>query len=355
MSIIPRTLKALAAAVVVGLALVHPGTAQPPPAEDLFRTSRPALAAEARAESAPLPPVVLAAAAQHRAASFRAYMTTASAISPDFQNGGEVARGLKIAAGFEPRQLHEGAAAYVAVIALQQPEFVASIRRFSVDPEQRRDIARQLIARPDYATVFQGADRAAGAAIQALDGLGARLVVQGRSIERAAYTVQAQPWSKDPVFDRPQRLLDAKALSQTLAAPSAADMSGLRQAALAAAISFTGKPAPPPYARTIERGLAVAMLALLGEGGDDHQAAVLALLAADEPDPCLTFSKLMLYQCLAGSDQGHYEDMFCLAKHGLGDTGRCVVKTAGSPSPAFVEPVLPPGRAVSPSVEPPSG
>ena len=48
-------------------------------------------------------------------------------------------------------------------------------------------------------------------------------------------------------------------------------------------------------------------------------------------------SKLNLYQCLAVS-KPQYEDIFCLGQHSMIDIGNCVVKAAGSPTPAYIEP-----------------
>nr|QQZ49789.1 hypothetical protein JKL49_23805 [Phenylobacterium glaciei] len=80
------------------------------------------------------------------------------------------------------------------------------------------------------------------------------------------------------------------------------------------------------------RGMAVAALAALGEGGDANVDTLMAVMAEPNVAFCMNMAKLNLYQCLAVS-KPHYEDVFCLGQHIMMDTGRCVIKASGTPSP----------------------
>lgn len=298
----------------------------------------------------PPPPLIflpkekaLASAFIEEAAAFQQAMTAAARISPAFADGNAVAEGLRQGASYEPKQLQRGAVAYVAVLALSVPEFADGFRRYSVDDTARAELVEMLIARPDYAGSFPGAEKAAGLAVRELDLLGGAAWRNGRAVQQAAYDVQAQPWAKEQVTAREIRLEEAKAISTRRLSPMQETAAWLRTIALTEpALEPIASPLPAPYTGLVERGLALAAIAALGEAGDSEDAAVAALL--DEPASldCLATAKLMLFQCLAGSDRGHYEDIFCLGVHAIGDTGQCMVRAANSPAPSYTPPPPPP-------------
>jgi hypothetical protein len=66
-------------------------------------------------------------------------------------------------------------------------------------------------------------------------------------------------------------------------------------------------------------------MAAIGEGGDEYSPQLTALLADSAESQCLHLAKLNLYQCLSVA-KPHYEDVFCLGQHAVGDTGQCVMK-----------------------------
>jgi len=316
-------------------------------------------ACETPAPPPPPPPILyvpreraLARSVFEEAAAFRQAMAAATAIGADFTDGESVARAVRAGAAFEPKQLQRGAVAFVAVTALGQPDFVDNFRQYSIDRATREDMAAKILEKPYYAATFPYADRAAGLAITALDAIGAKAWIQGRTVQQAAYTIQNQPWARDAVVGRDYRLGEAKTLSGARLTPSATEVEAMRAAALHdAPISLISTPVAGPYTDVVNRGLAIAALAALGEAGEDRAEAILALL--DEPTSldCLSTSKLMLYQCLAGSDRGHYEDIFCLGQHAITDPGKCVVQAAGSPNPAFTPPPPPPIAAPAPKAK----
>ena len=106
----------------------------------------------------------------------------------------------------------------------------------------------------------------------------------------------------------------------------------------------TAPPASGPYTPLVARSLAVAAMAAIGEGGDEYSPQLTALLADTAEAQCLHLAKLNLYQCLSVA-KPHYEDVFCLGQHAVGDTGQCVMKgtVAGY--------VLPPVIAVRPQTD----
>jgi hypothetical protein len=245
---------------------------------------------------------------------------------------------VRTASAFEQNQLQQGAVAFAAVMALQDPTFVNTMREYAADPEQRAQITRQILSNPSYAATFTGADKAAGLAVAALDGLGAKVFVAGKQVKQAAYDVQHQAWSKTNVANPEGRLTDAKARSGQRILASLTDIEDIRKASLqGAAMSVAGQPVAPPYTQTVVRGLAIAALAAMGEAGDDHLDRIMPLLADESSGYCLNMSKLNLYQCLAVS-KPQYEDIFCLGQHSMMDIGQCVIKAAGSPAPSYVEP-----------------
>ncbi len=174
------------------------------------------------------------------------------------------------------------------------------------------------------------------------------MVVNGRAVKQAAYTVQHSAWSKIAVPDREGRLIAAKSLSATPMLGDAADVMLLQQASTgptaATPLGLTPAAAPPPWSPIVVRGLTLAALAAIGEGGDANFDAITTLSAEPNAAYCLNMAKLNLYQCLAVS-KPHYEDIFCLGQHILIDTGACMVKWTGATMPAEPPPPPPVVRA----------
>jgi hypothetical protein len=275
------------------------------------------------------PPVSLSPRVVEQASAYRAYVERAAAISPGFTGGGDVAQGLKTGESYEPQALLRGAIAYGAVVALQDPAFVAGVRKFAADPDQRRSVAYDIMKDPAYAVGFSGSASAAGLVMGALGADGKKLMELGLSVKQAAYDVQHQPWSKTEVAGRDGRLALAKELSSTPGLGETAETQLLQRAVTGGSqISLTPQPAAPPYTPVVVRALAVAALAALGYADDASLGQVMPMLAEPTSANCLNMSKLNLYQCLAVA-KPHYEDVFCLGQHVLMDTGRCIIRGAG--------------------------
>ena len=300
------------------------------------------------------PPVLLPRSVVELASVYEADTQRVSAVDPvEFTNGDRVAAALKTAEGYETDQFQKGQTAYGAIVALQDPTFVATLREFAKDPQQRSQVANALMADPSYASTFKGADSAAGLVIATFSDHGKRLIDQGGRIKQAAYDVQHQSWSKADVIDRPGRLALAKSLSNER--QQAVEVATLRleqNAKGAEAMGLAAPPTAPPYTPLVARSLAVAAMAAIGEGGDEYSPQLTALLADPYEGQCLHLAKLNLYQCLSVA-KPHYEDVFCLGQHAVGDTGQCVMKGSvvgyalPSPVSARPQPTTPAGQTVA--------
>jgi hypothetical protein len=294
-----------------------------------------------------IPPVSLSPRVVEQASAYRAYMAHAAAISPAFSGGGDVAQGLKTGEAYEPQSLLRGQIAYGALAALQAPEFVAGVRKYVADPEQRRQVAYEVMKDPAYAVSFAGSAKAAGLVMGALQDDGKKLVDLGASVKQAAYDVQHQGWSKAEVAGRDARLTLAKELSSTPNLGEVAETARLQSVVSGGGqMSVAPTEAAPPYTPVVVHSLAVAALAALGYADDASLGQVMPMLAEPTAANCLNMSKLNLYQCLAVA-KPHYEDVFCLGQHALTDTGRCLMKDAGAPDPVAAPPPEPKVTPVS--------
>jgi hypothetical protein len=306
-------------------------------------TASPALAARADnlpppvVDSPTLPAVALSPRVLEIASMYRGYMRHAASVKTRFENGQAIEASLVEVEAYEPQQLIRGAVAYAAVIALQDPAFVAGVRVYAVNSAIRRDFADRIMADPNYVTGMPGAATAASMIMAAMSQHGQRMAVLGGQIRAQAYEVQrAQPWSKTFVADREARLARAKQVSTAPMTPTREDVRELA-AAVSGSDAFVNaelpgaagaEPASPPFTPFVARGLAIAALAALGEGGEENETALESLLNDTTAGFCLNMSKLNLYQCLAVA-KPYYEDMFCLGLHALADTGQCIAKAAG--------------------------
>jgi hypothetical protein len=277
--------------------------------------------------------VVLGPRLIEQASAYRFYMDRVTAISPAFQNPEAVAKSLQVGAAYEPTQMLRGAIAYGAVAALQDPAFVAGVKVYSVNPEQRREIAYAIMRDPAYAVGLAGSASAAGLVVQALGAEGQKLYDAGKAVKQSAYDIQKQPWSKADVPNRDQRLSQAKMLSATPVVGDLTESARLTRASTGAEpLPLAGSAMAPPYSSVVVRSLAVAALAILGEAGDANIDTVMAVMAEPNVGFCMNMAKLNLYQCLAVS-KPNYEDVFCLGQHAMMDTGRCMIKASGLAEP----------------------
>jgi hypothetical protein len=240
-----------------------------------------------------------------------------------------VSENVRTGASYKPEQLLQGAVVYGAVAALQDPAYVAGVRKYANDPAQRQQVAYAIFKDPAYVLGFDGASSAAGLVVAAVGADARKLLDQGRVVKQAAYDVQKQAWSKNEVAGRDARLSQAKQLSATPALGETGETARLQQASVGAgALGVTPTAVQPPYSPLVVRSLAVAALGALGYADDEHQDSVTAVMAEPTTGNCLNLSKLNVYQCLAVS-KPYYEDVFCLGQHEMEETGACLMKGAG--------------------------
>jgi hypothetical protein len=292
------------------------------------------------------PPTPAAFALSNRvvanAAAYEDYMARAALVDPNFKSGADVAEALKLGASDDPQALLRGEIAYAAIAALQDPNYVASIRNYSENDQARRQLAGLIEQDPRYVLGLPGASTAAGLAIAALTQQGQKLKAAGAAVKQSAYDVQHQAWSKEFVPDRDERLASAKNSSGFAFTGRAEELAHLERAAAGfEPLALNAPPATAPYPPVVIRGLAVAALALLGEAGEENETLVAPLLTDPTSANCLNMAKLNLYQCLAVA-KPYYEDIFCLGEHILSDTGECVMIDAGAPVPPAPSTLEPP-------------
>jgi len=289
-------------------------------------------------QAPPPPPVTLSNHVVEAASEYRAYIQKVTKITPSFQTGPQIEESLAVGEAYEAQQLSRGVIAYGAVVALQDPTFVAGVRTFAVDPDGRKAMAAKIIADPNYVAALPGAPNAAGLVIATLGADASKVRGAGELVKQFAYDVQHQAWSKKTITDPLGRLARAKSASNAAMTPAPEDMAALQSAATGSssgsgiapkALLVSGTAVPGPYTPVVARALAIAALAALGEGGDDEAPQLDALMTETTGGFCLNMSKLNLYQCLAVA-KPWYEDVFCLGQHVLIDTGQCISKEVGA-------------------------
>ena len=247
---------------------------------------------------------------QAQASAFESFMRNARAITPGFASPASVREGLMVGAAYEPKQMESGMIAYAALAALQEPRFVAGVRK-AAQGRDGRGLAARIAARPDLAAGLPGADAGAARASAALVRQGDALAASGKRVKQASYDVQRQAWSRASVPDARARLTRVKQVSGAGYRPAREDSARL-QAALAEGGRRSGRGGP-----VIDRGLAVAALTVLGE-----PARAGSLMREPRTGMCVRLAKLNLYQCLASAGP-HYEDIYCLAQHAMLEPAGC--------------------------------
>jgi hypothetical protein len=315
----------------------------------------------------PPPSTSLATSVVAAAAAYEDYLHQATVLGTRFSDPAQVQSELKTGESFQPTQLAHGAIAYAAIVALQDPDFVAAVKAHAQDAAGRQQLVNLIFSDPRYAAQLPGAQSAAVRIQQHLNADGMALQTTGAAIKQSAYDVQHQAWSKTIVADRDGRLALAKQLGSDAAVPSAAESALLMQAAVtgtgldagaptvaggavsgvgqaaanlsnpiipagtAPAAAAAGAPAAAvvPNTEGVNRGLAIAALAVLGAAGDENATQVSALMDDGIGQTCLNLAKMNHYQCLAVA-KPHYEDVFCLGQHALMETGRCLQKAVGT-------------------------
>ena len=277
----------------------------------------------------PPPPVTLNQSVADAASIYVTFSRDVATIQAGgFTSAEAIQEALRKGATYEPNQLSRGMIAYASILALQSPEFVAGVRAFAADPEQRREIVARIIADPAYAATFPGADSAAGLIAATIGKDVGVLGELAEAIEGDAYTIQERRdprrrWAIQANANRVARLEGAKDLSDNPMLPSAEASARLLAAAHEGnGLGVEATRISAPYTPAVANALAIAALAALGAAGDDARINTDALVSEPGAEFCLNMSKLMLFQCLAAARPA-YEDMFCLGRHVVRDLATC--------------------------------
>lgn len=278
----------------------------------------------------PPPAVTLNSGVAEAASIYVTFMREVAAIQAGgFTSAEAIQEALRKGATYEPVQLSRAMIAYASILALQSPEFVSGVRGYATDPVQRQEIVAKIIADPNYATTFPGADAAAGLIAATIGKDVGALGDIAEGIENDAYTIQERRdprrrWAIQANANRVARLEGAKDLSDNPMLPSAEESARLLAAAHDGnSLGLTAdNRINAPYTPAVARALAIAALAALGAAGDDARVNTEALVVEPGSEFCLNMSKLMLFQCLAAARPA-YEDMFCLGRHVVRDLATC--------------------------------
>jgi hypothetical protein len=271
------------------------------------------------------PRVTLPRAVVEAASAYETWLRHAAAIRAGFRDGEAVREAMTISESYQPEQMQEGLIAYAALIAMQDERFVRGVQAQMSGPYAADRTADVLLANPAEVTAIPGAGHAAALVGAELRQEGAQLVETGRAVKQSAYDVQHQAWSKLTVPDQRDRLARAKSLAAVTTIPAPEDVAHLFQIAASFRARATSDEEMQASSPVVQRGLALAAVALLGQGGDEARLA--GLLHDAGGSGCMRMAKLNLYQCLAVAGP-HYEDIFCLGQHALMDTGQCVAAVA---------------------------
>jgi hypothetical protein len=262
------------------------------------------------------------------AAAFDGYMRRTAGINANFTGGASVARAVELGSAYEPRQLEEGAIAYAALVAMQDPAFVAAVSEVGKDPYARDVFVTRLVDHPEAALEAAAARRAATRVSRVLAQMGNNVVVAGVAVKQASYDLQTRPWSKQPIFKPRQQLarIEAASSAPTSLAPTDTAQLMNRLTALRSQNASDGE--ATAVTSVVARGVALAALAILGRAGDDQEQQIASLLTDDRDAECIKMAKLNELQCLAVAGP-QYEDIFCLGRHAMMDSGRCITSAAG--------------------------
>ena len=285
------------------------------------------------------------------ASAYETFIDHAATIDAHFSDAGAVSAAMTAAESYQADQLAEGAVAYAALIALQDRGFVDGVHQAGRSPDTADALVRALEANPAKVSRVPGADQAALRINTVLADQAQRVTETGRKLRQASYDMQRDDWTRQMTPDGSARLAKAKALSSSRVSPTADDITHLFQAATALRDQASAAPGGPPgYTPVVQRGLALAALALLGRASRDELEAT-GLTKVRDSAGCMQTAKLNLYQCLAVAGP-HYEDVYCIGEHALKDTGQCLLQDAGAPPAPEPASTAPQPAAGSPAVAP---
>ena len=170
-------------------------------------------------DSAPVAPELVASAV-----AFKAYMQKSAALTPKFTGGAMVKASLERAEAYKIQQLAAGEVAYAALVALSGRRLRGGgIQAQGLSAKPRSDLNELVASRRKTCCRSTAPATRPPPPARRWRGSGRALVTDGRAVKKAAYTVQAEAWSKKAAEGQEARLADAKKISQLEAAVSKDD------------------------------------------------------------------------------------------------------------------------------------
>ncbi len=76
-----------------------------------------------------------------------AFIRDVGTIQAGFPDAESIQAAMRKGAAYDPATLSRGMIAYGSILALQSPEFVAGVRTFVNDPQQRAEVIANIVAR----------------------------------------------------------------------------------------------------------------------------------------------------------------------------------------------------------------
>ncbi|PHS22863.1 MAG: hypothetical protein COA85_10645 [Robiginitomaculum sp.] len=309
--------------------------------------------------TSPMPDLVLAAGPYAR---FLDIVDRAAKIPP--RSAEDLEQLMGDLASFDGPKLSHSFRAYAILQAMQTPAFSSGIQRWGRQYD-RKGLLVNLRANPAYVEQMPGIAQAREQVLRHIRKDGQAALLAGGIYKDLAYSLQRLKWAnkvrggkalrlaalRNATYapqtfreDLLQPLLRAYSLQPPLLGPvMAANAIPSRKpakngflkklassigpgAAMAARPSLAMPPltAAPAYAGELQNILANAALQIL----DPSTPYAVALPTRSTPDTmaeCVDWARLHLNQCVAAT-RFVYEDSFCIARHQLKDSGRCIAE-----------------------------
>lgn len=344
-----------------GLAINFPVRAAIALATSLLLSCAPVALAQT-SEPAPAEPAVAPAAPrllQEAAAAYADYQGEVSLIRDKPIAGAEqLDKALTVFGAQNAAQLSAGWIAYAAMIAAQDPEFIAAVR--DIDSYYGRErVMNGMRNDLSYARTLKGGERALQTALAVNARDTHRIAEAAAFVKEQAIKLQSVSWGKSklkdaggvatrlkasattlrPIAEAARKLFSGPDLHLVLADASSNDkgsvwdrVSLIAASAPAAALNaLIPSEAPalavqPKRETTANRIMTLAAFHIL-EAETTHADDVRAAMSDKPTFDCIDWSQLQLQACVSAA-YTRADLSFCLAEHAIGDAGACFAGVA---------------------------
>lgn len=332
--------------VCAGLALAMVASVWGSPSAQA-QTTEPAPAEQVAGEAAPR-------LLQEAAAAYADYQSEVSLIRDKPISGADqLDKALTVFGAQNPAQLSAGWIAYAAMIAAQDPEFIAAVR--DIDSFYGRDrVMNGMRNDLGYARTLKGGERALQTALAVNARDTDRIAAAAAYVKDQAIKLQSVAWGKSrlkdaggvatrlkanatllrPIAEAAKKLFSGPDLHLVLADASSNgqgsvwDRVSLIAASAPAAALNALTPAEPSSMRidprresTANRIMTLAAFHIL-EADRTHTDEVRAAMSDKPTFDCIDWSQLQLQACVSAA-YTRADLSFCLAEHAIGDAGAC--------------------------------